>query len=287
MGGEAAQLLVAPELKTGFLNINYETVGSRNSRDKRLRRKDCIEVLHLYLEAHGMDKFLFSFLIIFGMGAQASDFWPKRMTTQLLTAQEIYGSPTDWANYDLDYTVVIVKDSGWEKNEVIERIKKTAQIYKQCGVSTSKVKIVEFDGSDSLKEIDQEGTGPFGYLRRVMYATSDLPKPQLFYVKKNLFRVLGIKVDISNSNWGDDVSSIKRGTAFLSHSVTEPSYLQIINNWGGTYHPDAHELCHIACHTDHDYQHPGGLMSFDQLTSYMNPELCQKLRNGPYTKVVR
>lgn len=185
-----------------------------------------------------------------------------------------YSAESITFDYTLDFTVVILRNSGWEKKKVLKRLERMARIFEHCGVHLGRIKFVEAGSPVGVVDFGKPG----GWDRVIAEKTPGIRKPVLYYFrsipKYNAFAWIQTQED-------DDIPAELRDTAWFSLSVTQDLNEKIR---GEGYVSEAHEVGHILMDSlEHWVGGEKNLMGEDYgvQNARLSLEQCERIRRSP------
>jgi len=154
---------------------------------------------------------------------------------ELIDVARFYKKTRQEFTHSFDLTLVIFRGTGWSKKVILQRLKKVAAIYAQCGVRLGQVKFVEAGAPGGIIDF----AGPGGGDREIAQKTPATFRPVLFYFRSiPKFNAYAWP----ESSEDEDVSDALKNTAWFSLSVTMKLNIKIRHP---KYVSEAHELGHI------------------------------------------
>ncbi|MCX6583503.1 MAG: hypothetical protein NT166_25290 [Candidatus Aminicenantes bacterium] len=137
--------------------------------------------------------------------------------------------------HSFDLTLVMFRGTGWSKKVVLQRLKKVADIFAQCGVRFGRVKFVEAGAPGGVIDFAGPGVGDREIAEKVPLTF----RPVLFYFRSiPKFNAYAWP----ESSEDEEVSDALRNTAWFSLSVAMKLNIKIRRP---NYVSEAHELGHI------------------------------------------
>ena len=173
--------------------------------------------------------------------------------------------------HSFDLTLVMLRGTGWSKKVVLQRLKKLADIYAQCGVRLGQVKFVEAGAPGGLMDFGNPGCGDVEIAQKVPPTF----RPVLFYFrsipKYNAYAW-------PESTGDEDVSEALKNTAWFSLSVDMKLNTKIRHP---KYVSEAHELGHILLDSlAHARVGEANLMaeSYEYENDHLTADQCGKIK---------
>jgi hypothetical protein len=171
-------------------------------------------------------------------------------------------------------TVVMFRETGWEKKVILKRLKKVAGIYAQCGIKIGRIKFVTAGAPDGMIDFSRPGYRD----QKIALQVPPTPKPILFYFRS--IPKLNAYAWVEHSDNREIPGAIKNTAWFslsaamlLNKKIRHPNYVS-----------EAHELGHILL--DSLEHTPGGIEnlmsdSYDHVTDQLTEEQCKKIKSHP------
>lgn len=189
---------------------------------------------------------------------------------EFIDVNEFYKEMQQEFTHSFDLTLVMFRDTGWNKKIIIQRLKKVASIYARCGVRLGKLKFVEAGSPGGVIDFGSPGVGDVEIAQKVPSTF----RPVLFY-----FRAIPkVNAYAWPENTEEDVSDALKNTAWFSLSVTMKLNIAIRHP---NYVSEAHELGHILLDS---LAHAGAgitnLMaeSYDYENDQLTADQCRKIK---------
>ncbi len=180
-------------------------------------------------------------------------------------------------------TNIIFRNSGWTKNDVLRNMKKSAEIFSQCGVLLSGYSIILTDPvypqeSYSIWEKGSDGvTHDETILRKL---SGDFEKPLIIYVTENT-------EGLPAYSWTAEQSKTQQlaNTIWVSRQVLDQHKVHQVD--GKDHNLIAHELAHILLNEE-DQNFPN-LLSGKYLFSNneLTVEQCEELKHSPLVSEIQ
>ncbi len=190
---------------------------------------------------------------------------------ELIDVDTFYEKTQQVFTHSFDLTLVMFRGTGWSKKVVLQRLKKVADIYAQCGVRFGQVKFVEAGAPGGVIDFGSPGSGD----REIAQKTPATFRPVLFYFRSiPKFNAYAWP----ESSEDEDVSDALRNTAWFSLSVTMKLNIKIRHP---NYVSEAHELGHILLDSlGHAGVGVGNLMaeSYEYENDQLTPDQCRKIK---------
>ena len=184
-----------------------------------------------------------------------------------------------------DLSLVMFRDTGWSKKEVLTRMKRVAEIYGQCDIQLKSIKLVTTNASRGWIDIDTEDT-PEGENRDIRIAAvtpKSAPEPIIYLIRSIKDRTTGIA-------WFEDeetpASHPLANTIWMPHDVTTEEYK---NRRDSRYSPIAHELAHILCRCGHIPGDEDNILSryYDAANDQITPGQCAQFKSSRFVRPIR
>jgi hypothetical protein len=157
-------------------------------------------------------------------------------------------------------TLVMINDSGWDRNEVRQLVQHSANILKQCGIVLLPAKMLEVTAADGVRDFSRSNA-------KLLTEKVGTEGPRVFFVRDTLDRPAfdAVTFGTANSRSNPDL----RFTVWMTAATRDPHIAL------------AHELAHTLLDDGSHTGLPGNLMRSD--TSPDNVELneqqCSMMRN--------
>jgi hypothetical protein len=238
---------------------------------------------------------LLSFLFVFSVTVSAAgpnenskvenekEIWGRagfvNPKVEIINVDTFYEKKEQVFTHSFDLTMVMFRGTGWSKKVILQRLKKVADIYAQCGVRFGQVKFVEAGAPGGVIDFGSPGSGD----REIAQRVPPTSRPILFYFRSiPKFNAYAWP----ESSEDEDVSEALKNTAWFSLSVTMRLNIKIRHP---NYVSEAHELGHILLDS---LEHVGGgaanLMagSYDFENDRLTPDQCRKIKEHRLVKPI-
>jgi len=157
-------------------------------------------------------------------------------------------------------TLVMINDSGWDRNELRQLVRRSADILKQCGIHLLPAKMLEIAAADGVRDFSRSNA-------KLLTKKAGTQGPRVFFVRDTLDRPAFDAVTFGTAN-SRSIPDL-RFTVWMT-AVTRDPHIAL-----------AHELAHMLLDDGSHTRLPGNLMRSD--TSPDNVELneqqCSKMRD--------
>lgn len=197
----------------------------------------------------------------------------------LIDVNKFYEKTQQVFTHSFDLTLVVFRGTGWSKAVVLRRLKKVADIYAQCGVRLSQVKLVEARAPGGVIDFFSPGLGDTGIAQKVPSTF----RPVLFY-----FRSIP---KLNAYSWPEDtedenVADALKDTAWISLSAAMDLNTKIRDP---KYVSEAHELGHILLDSlAHAEVGEANLMaeSYEYENDHLTADQCRKIKEHRLVHVI-
>ena len=172
---------------------------------------------------------------------------------------------TDWqhdasASARFQPTLVMINDSGWDGNEILQLVQRSADIIRQCDIDLLPAKMLEVSAPDGVRDFSRSNA-------KLLTDKVGSQGPRVFFVRDTLDRPAFEAVTFGTAN--SKSNPALRFTVWITAATRDPHIAL------------AHELAHVLLDDGSHTQSPGNLMHSD--TSSGSVELsakqCTKMRH--------
>ncbi len=172
---------------------------------------------------------------------------------------------TDWqhdasASDRFQPTLVMINDSGWDGNEILQLVQRSADIIRQCGIDLLPAKMLELSAPNGVRDFSRSNA-------KLLTDKVGSQGPRVFFVRDTLDRPAFEAVTFGTAN--SKSNPALRFTVWITAATRDPHIAL------------AHELAHVLLDDGSHTQSPGNLMHSD--TSSGSVELsakqCTKMRH--------
>lgn len=197
--------------------------------------------------------------------------------------------------HEFPLTIVLIRGSGFTLKTVQERIRKTAAVFKNCGIKIQNPNIIEVDPPNGWLDFTKN-INDLRDLQLSKMIPQTVKRPILYYFRSNKS-----KEDIQNKKiveaahsfipMNDEPTTLSN-TAWISNEVLEEEY---INSRNKKYSTEAHELGHILrncyCHVEpivdndkreYNFMSESPYFSDDTIT----PAQCEEMKKSTLVKTI-
>lgn len=165
--------------------------------------------------------------------------------------------------------MVLLRNSGWSKEQIEQRLTRVAQIYSQCGIKVARATLVTVDAPNGWVDVDYSDEERD---LKIATMTPTTDKPILFYVR--------------SSREGQTAYAWRQGksrppaltdTAWMTTEINTAAYKKLRDP---TYSPDAHELGHIFGNCEHNADGSKNFLAGDValLNDKIQPKQCENMK---------
>jgi len=199
----------------------------------------------------------------------AGFFKPK---IEYIDTNRFYRKSKPVFTHTFDLTLVMFRETGWEKKVILKRLKKLADIYAQCGIKIGKIKFVTAGAPDEMIDFSRPGYRD----QKIAQQVPPTPKPILFYFRS--IPKLNAYAWVEHSD-NEEISDAIKNTAWFSLSVAMLLNKRIRHP---NYVSEAHELGHILLDSlEHTPEGIENLMSdnYDHVNDQLTEEQCRKIKS--------
>lgn len=191
---------------------------------------------------------------------------------EFIDTNRFYRKSKQIFTHKFDLTLVIFRESGWEKKVILKRLKKVADIYAQCGIKIGKIKFVTANAPDGMIDFSRPGCRDQKIAQRV----PPTPKPILFYFRS--IPKLNAYAWVEHSD-NEEIPDAIKNTAWFSLSVAMILNKKIRHP---NYISEAHELGHILLDSlEHAPEGIENLMAenYDHVNDRLTAEQCKRIKS--------
>jgi hypothetical protein len=182
--------------------------------------------------------------------------------------------------HEFSVTAVILRGANWTEEQVLAQLKRTAEIYVQCGMRMRQATLVTVDPpKPEFIDIDFQYTGRDKIMAAMMPLNTD--RPAVFFLRS---------IDTGEAAYATPpgftfpfpVPDSSRGTAVVSAKVLSKAYYDYYIHH--TQNPTAHELAHILGTRGHNDDDQMNLLHFDgkKRNGALLPEQCAAFQRSKY-----
>lgn len=220
--------------------------------------------------------------------AQAADArfapWPEsgfaRAESRWVAENEIYPKADRPAAFALDATVLFARGTPWSEARAMRQIRKTAEIFRACGIGLRRIRLVRLELPKPMRTIDMESVdAASGVPRNVRALAERLPSGTDYPAA---FLIGGLRGEESPA----------RSYRAAEPADAKPPYLDTawiayrahwVERNDDLYSPLAHELAHLLCSCGHEKTVERHLLHTARnfLSSRVLPEHCERFRASP------
>lgn len=192
------------------------------------------------------------------------------------------------AKYVIELNAIILTGSGWEKNEIYERLEQLGNIFSQANITIS-ARVYEL--TIALKHLDQ---GPFLNSNMENIIPNIQKRSELIEIVNELVGTGSLNIIYlrHNSNLGLGGSE---GTPYAAWNASEEEgelrnfawipITYVIEDRDRTSFVDAHELAHILFRSGHDHSENGGyILSINNASNKFSEENKKALLRSEFVK---
>lgn len=186
--------------------------------------------------------------------------------------------------HEFDLSLVIFRDTGWTKKEVLTRMQRVAEIYTQCNIQLKSIKLVVTNAPRGWIDID---TDPKGENRDIRMAavTPDIStlKPIIYFIRSIADESTGLaQIDDGRLPPSHPLTN----TIWMPHEVTTEEYK---NRRDSRYSPIAHEVAHILCRCGHIPGDEDNILSqyYDAANAQITPEQCEQFKSSRFVRPIQ
>ncbi|HRO68048.1 MAG TPA: hypothetical protein PL182_10825 [Pseudobdellovibrionaceae bacterium] len=183
--------------------------------------------------------------------------------------------------------IAVLKDSGWQENDIRSRLERLHSIYLQCGVEL---------GFNVFSVSAEEKYQTLGYARdqsrgSLQYKiATHIPsqfRPLILYINKNIWSKTSSIAYANPATTQLSPSHPLSNTAFIPYDEYAMKSPADYTRYGQApdYLVEAHELGHLFLGGSHDSERDGNFMSFSGTSNRILPDQCEEiLKNIDLTK---
>ena len=171
--------------------------------------------------------------------------------------------------HEIKLTMVLLRNSGWDKEQIKQRLTRVADIYSQCGIKVASAKLVTVDAPNGWVDVDYR-VEKRDLKIATMTPTTD--KPILFYVRSSREGQIAYAW-----NQSKDQPPPLTNTAWLTSEINTAKY----KKWRDpAYNTEAHELGHIFGDCGHNTDGSKNFLAGDValLNDKIQPKQCESMK---------
>ena len=191
---------------------------------------------------------------------------------EFIDTNRFYRKSESVFTHTFDLTLVMFRETGWEKKVILKRLKKVADIYAQCGIKIGKIKFVRAGAPDGMIDFSRPGYRD----QKIALQVPPTPKPILFYFRS--IPKLNAYAWVEHSD-NEEIPDAIKNTAWFSLSAAMVLNKKIRHP---NYVSEAHELGHILLDSlEHTPEGVENLMSdsYDHVNDQLTREQCKKIKS--------
>jgi hypothetical protein len=188
----------------------------------------------------------------------AKGFLSPRKVASIWNTQENYSkTKVSYLNTTFNFptqvplTLVVLEKSGWSKDEVLSKLKRTQEVYAQCEVSFSPILLIE---SKNVHGSVVDLGSPFNVFANLK-VEQEIPflKPAVYFLSQEAKHRFGGGYSWRVNSPGGRLNAQKRNSAFVYSSIgtTESRSTSLSETRHGYYEVLAHEIAHLLLDQSH------------------------------------
>lgn len=217
--------------------------------------------------------------------AQALNRWSEagfgRPKATELQVTDIYGEgdSSKGFRHRLRLLAVVLRQTGWTREEVTRRIQRIAQVYAQCEITVARATVVEADAPNGWRDLDGALPDESGVADQLSELLPTSARPVIVYLRSNQGGAPATSFPADLQSPFPHVT----GTAWVTFEVSTPAYRKARDS---SYSPDAHELAHLLIDSSHLSGSDRNLMAnaSERVNDRLTPEQCATMRASPLVK---
>ena len=191
----------------------------------------------------------------------------------------------------LDATIVMFRNSGWTRNQIETHLKRTNEIYAQCGIRLGDIKFVESDAYQGKIDINERWNYEGDDLK-IAAATPVENRPVIYLVRK-IMQTEGGYTNFEHFQYSENNPKVANTIWLASIINTEDYYYYETGDDSGrnyrlrrdpSYNVVAHELAHLLADMGHETSLTeknllNGAPS--EVNDHLLPRQCEKFKSNP------
>lgn len=208
------------------------------------------------------------------------------------TAEAISSQPV---THILDGIIVLFRNTGWTKEVIEAHLKRTNEIYAQCGIRMGEFQFIESDAFQGKLDI-QERWNYDGDDLLISKATPAQKRPVIYLMRDILPGNSGAREGAFTNivNFWVPLAPIAQNTIWISNIINNESYGQyhdmtddgksVLKTRDPSYNVVAHEIAHLLADMGHETElKEKNLLngSSELLGEHLLPRQCERFKKSP------
>jgi hypothetical protein len=186
-------------------------------------------------------------------------------------------APEGTFTHKLNMTLVLFRNTGWTEDRVKAQVSRASEIYKQCGIELSEVKLVIANAPSGIIDVSYNNRDD----ERISRSTPESKKPIVYFVRSNAEGQTAY-------SWGASVEKPSRArfnTIWMTDDI-DKSYKEVHDP---SYNVLAHEIGHILCGCSHFPGDEKNLMAgkINLLNDRLNQTQCEVFQKSSLVEKIQ
>jgi len=200
----------------------------------------------------------------------------------------------------LDTTLVMFRNTGWTQTQVEAHLKRTNEIYAQCGIQLGTVKLVESDAYQGRLDINQRWTGMDDDDDRIISKATPIAERPVIYLMRDILPRSHRETAYTNyHDFKDTFPLTVRDTIWISSFIESDQYpifhtvdqegRNILATRDPSYDVFAHELAHLLGNMGHEMNiKEKNLLngSPSEVNGNLIPRQCELFKKNPLLRKI-
>ncbi len=214
----------------------------------------------------------------------------SRHTSELILPVEYQAPRTDKLPYEMELNFVKLPNARWTRAEIVAYMKGLAEVYVQCGVGFSTVKIYTVESPVFRPEVEKYQQDSEFAIGAMSDQTSDIPRPAVYLIDQLTDSGEPTGQEPFAKAWYNDfVDHVTRTHLSLVNTIWFPYFVNSteytsVRNYNGL----AHELTHIltldGLHNDDPVANLMILYIRKRRNNYILPRVCSEIQASTLVK---
>lgn len=251
-----------------------------------------------------MERLFVMAIILLSLTAQAADPEVKKWKRAGFTNAEFsmvnvpIAKPEIQATHLLDLSIVLFRNSGWTKAVIEAHLKRTNEIYTQCGIRLGEIKYIETDAYRGKLDINERWSA-LGDDYLISKATPIEERP-IIYLMRSILPKRGTEGAFANiPNFWVELEPVVQNTIWLSNIINSESYgsyrdmdvdgKSYLKTRDPSYNVVAHEIAHLLGNMGHETEiKEKNLLNgdSDSLNDQLLPRQCESFKKSPLLRKI-
>jgi len=191
----------------------------------------------------------------------------------------------------LDATIVMFRNTGWTREQIEAHLKRTNEIYAQCGIRLGEIKLVESDAYQGMLDINDrwnyEGddlkiaTATPQEIRPVIYLMRKIMQGEGGYTNFEHFQYSQNNPKVANTIWL--ATLINEEDYYFYHTSDDSGHESYLRR-DPSYNVVAHELAHLLADMGHETTLTEKNLlngAASEVNDHLLPRQCEKFKANP------